>query len=71
MSLLCILRLLILGSMTDYNYVYGNCLEITVELSCCKYPPSAELSRFWTINRDPLLAFAAQVNMITITRLYK
>ncbi|XP_013780645.1 carboxypeptidase D-like [Limulus polyphemus] len=43
--------------MQDYNYVQAGCMEITVELSCCKYPHHSELPHFWASNRESLLKF--------------
>lgn len=49
--------------MQDYNYLFGNCLEITMELSCCKYPLASELQKQWNLNRESLLAYMEQVEL--------
>ncbi|CAI5636572.1 unnamed protein product [Oreochromis niloticus] len=51
------------GGMQDYNYVWGQCLEITLELSCCKYPPARELPALWNDNKKALLAYIQQVHL--------
>lgn len=39
------------GGMQDYNYIAHGCMEITLEISCCKYPPPDELPTFWIDNK--------------------
>lgn len=43
----------LLGGMGDYSYGPHGCPEVTVELSCCKYPPEDELPDFWNENIEP------------------
>ena len=43
--------------MQDYNYWAHGCSEITVELTCCKYPPASHLPQIWSHNKPALLAF--------------
>jgi carboxypeptidase D len=49
------------GGMQDYNYIRSNCFEITVEQGCRKFPPAADLPKYWLENKNPLLAFLDQV----------
>jgi len=50
------------GGMQDYNYVYHGCMELTLELSCCKYPYESELILFWNDNKQALLALLGEVH---------
>ena len=43
------------GGMEDFNYLHSNCFEITMELSCCKYPAASNLANEWRINKESLI----------------
>ena len=45
------------GGMQDFNYVWNGCMEITLEISCCKYPPAEDLPRYWEENRAVSIKF--------------
>ncbi|KAE8622096.1 hypothetical protein XENTR_v10005094 [Xenopus tropicalis] len=51
------------GGMQDYNYIWGNCFEVTFELSCCKYPPASKLAEEWEYNRESLITFIEMVHI--------
>ncbi|XP_044045932.1 carboxypeptidase Z isoform X2 [Siniperca chuatsi] len=50
------------GGMSDFNYLHTNCLEITVELGCDKYPSESELYPEWKRNKEALLSFLESVH---------
>ena len=35
--------------MQDFNYGFSDCMDITLEVSCCKAPHGSELPRVWTL----------------------
>lgn len=50
------------GGMQDYNYVWHGCMDLTLEISCCKYPDAAELPKFWQENKKALVRYLAEVH---------
>lgn len=48
--------------MQDFNYVYTNCFEITLELSCCKFPRASELPNEWAKNKRSLIEYMKRVH---------
>lgn len=58
---LCVLQLLPAG-MNDFSYLHTNCFEVTVELSCDKFPHASELPVEWQNNRESLLVYMEQVH---------
>ena len=51
------------GGMQDYDYLNSNCMEITLELGCKKFPDAKELPRYWNENKEPLIKFIEQVRL--------
>ncbi|TSP68499.1 Carboxypeptidase D [Bagarius yarrelli] len=51
------------GSTQDFSYFRGNCLEVPLQLGCCKFPPASELYPQWRNNRDALLAYMEKVHI--------
>jgi len=50
------------GGMQDFNYIWNACMELTLELSCCKYPPAEELPELWEDNREALIKYLAEAH---------
>ncbi|XP_067639260.1 carboxypeptidase D isoform X2 [Eurosta solidaginis] len=50
------------GGMQDYNYVWYGCMEVTLEISCCKYPPAYELKKYWEDNQLSMIKFLAEAH---------
>lgn len=51
------------AGMSDFNYLHTNCLEITVELGCDKFPAEVELYSEWKRNKEALLSFMESVSV--------
>ncbi|XP_072033505.1 carboxypeptidase D-like [Amphiura filiformis] len=50
------------GCMQDYNYINLGCLELTLEIGCCKYPEEEHLEAYWMENRKSLLEYIKQAH---------
>eukprot|EP00210_Caulerpa_lentillifera_P000762 g737.t1 len=46
------------GSMQDFNYIVGDCFELTLELNEKKKPPASQLGRLWNENKQAFVDFA-------------
>jgi len=50
------------GGMQDFNYLYGECMEITLYITCCKYPLARFLQKEWDKNKMSLIKFVQLAN---------
>jgi len=50
------------GTLKDFTYQYTNCLELVIELSCCKFIKNYFLPREWDNNRESLLSLLEFTN---------
>ncbi|XP_066293649.1 carboxypeptidase D-like [Branchiostoma lanceolatum] len=50
------------GGMQDWVYIHGECLTVTLEVSCCKYPTQDQLGDQWTQNKNSLIELLLQVH---------
>ncbi|XP_034139680.1 carboxypeptidase D isoform X2 [Drosophila guanche] len=51
------------GGMQDFNYAFSNCFELTIELSCCKYPAASTLPAEWQRNKGSLMQLLKQAHI--------
>ncbi|XVF39031.1 hypothetical protein PTKIN_Ptkin01aG0002900 [Pterospermum kingtungense] len=51
----------IYGGMQDWNYIYGGCFELTLEISDNKWPHAKELPTIWEYNKISMLNLVASL----------
>ncbi|OZC07377.1 zinc carboxypeptidase [Onchocerca flexuosa] len=51
------------GGMQDFNYLATNAFEITLELSCEKFPDGSLLPKLWEDNKEALIDFIKKIHI--------
>ena len=46
--------------MQDFNYDFTNAMELTIEVSCCKFPKRERLLTEWENNVYSLISYVEQ-----------
>lgn len=49
--------------MQDWNYVFANCFELTIEMSCVKYSTDDQLKQIWNDHKFALISFIEKVTL--------
>lgn len=49
--------------MQDFNYIFSDAMELTIEISCCKFPKGERLLKEWDHNMDSLLSYVEQAHL--------
>lgn len=52
----------VIGGMQDFGYLNYGTIEMTMEISCCKYPHSNILLHYWNYNRDAMIDLLLQTH---------
>jgi len=54
------------GGMQDWNYLWYNALELTLEVSNTKYPAASTLPGHWRDNLESILVYSEVVNKMGV-----
>ena len=49
--------------MQDFNYIFSNAMELTIEVSCCKFPKRSVLLQEWEYNIKSLIELVEQAHI--------
>lgn len=58
------------GGMQDWQYVNTNCMEITIEMGCYKFPFANMLPQFWNDHKYSLIEYMTYTLRGTFYKIY-